>query len=57
MRAYKQQITNSTVYNRSLKQRGRIDFLIDKSIFSKWNYSGKQTRGGKVIYSDVVIGL
>ncbi len=30
---------------------------MDKSIFSKWTYSGKQSQGGKVIYSDVVIEL
>ena len=57
MRSYKQQITNSKEYNNSLKQRGRLDFWIDKSIFSKWIYSGKQTQGGKVIYSDVVIEM
>jgi len=57
MRAYKQQITNSSVYNNSLKQRGRLDFWMDKSIFSKWIYSGKQTQGGKVVYSDVVIEM
>jgi hypothetical protein len=57
MRAYKQQITNSNIYNNSLKQRGRLDFWIDNSIFSKWTYSGKQTQGGKVIYSDVVIEM
>ena len=57
MRAYKQKITNSSNYNNSLKQRGRLDFWIDKSIFKNWNYSGKQTEAGKVIYSDVAIEL
>ena len=57
MRAYKQKITNSSTYNNSLKQRGRLDFWIDKDIFSKWNYKGKQTKGGKVIYSDVAIEM
>ena len=57
MRSFKQEITNSREYNNSLKQRGRLDFWIDKSIFSKWIYSGKQTQGGKVIYSDVVIEM
>ena len=57
MRAYKQKITNSSTYNNSLKQRGRLDFWIDKSVFSNWTYNGKQTKGGKVIYSDVAIEL
>ena len=57
MRAYKQKITNSSTYNKSLKQRGRLDFWMDKSIFSNWNYKGKQTKGGKVIYSDVAIEI
>ena len=57
MRAYKQKITNSSSYNNSLKQRGRLDFWIDKSIFSNWTYNGKQSKGGKVIYSDVAIEL
>lgn len=34
MRSYKQQITNSQQYTNSLKQRGRLDFWMDKSIFS-----------------------
>tara|TARA_B110000211_G_C13578857_1_gene335340 strand:- start:266 stop:517 length:252 start_codon:yes stop_codon:yes gene_type:complete len=57
MRAYKQQITNSSSYNNSLKQRGRLDFWIDKDIFSNWNCKGKQNKGGKVIYSDVAIEI
>ncbi|MFT6716626.1 MAG: hypothetical protein ACJA0Q_001270, partial [Saprospiraceae bacterium] len=57
MRAYKQKITNSSSYNNSLKQRRRLDFWIDKSIFSNWTYKGKQAKGGKVIYSDVAIEL
>lgn len=57
MRAYKQQITNSSTYNKNLKQRGRIDFWMDKSVFTNWTYKGKQARGGKVIYSDVVIEI
>lgn len=57
MRSYKQQITNSQQYNNSLKQRGRLDFWMDKSIFLKWTYSGIQSQGGKVIYSDAVIEL
>jgi len=57
MRAYKQKITNSSTYNNNLKQRGRLDFWMDKSIFTNWNYKGKQTKGGKVIYSDVAIEM
>jgi len=57
MRAYKQKITNNSSYNNSLKQHGRLDFWIDKSIFSNWTYNGKQAKGGKVIYSDVAIVL
>ena len=57
MRAYKHKITNSSNYNNSLKQCGRLDFWIDKSIFTKWNYNGKHSKGGKVIYSDVAIEL
>ena len=57
MRAYKQKIRNSSSYNNSLKQRGRLDFWIDKEIFSNWNCKGKQTKGGKVIYSDVAIEI
>jgi IS5 family transposase len=41
----------------SLKQRGSLDFWLDSSIFSNWRYSGKQSRGGKVQYSDVAIKL
>ena len=57
MRAYKHKITNSSNYNNNLKQRGRLDFWIDKSIFTNWNYNGKLSKGGKVIYSDVAIEL
>ena len=57
MRAYKLQLTNSKEYNNSLKQRGRLDFWIDKSILTKWRYSGKQTQGGKRIYSDALIEM
>ena len=57
MRAYKQRITNSSSYNNSLKQRGRLDFRVDKTIFSNWSYKGKQSKGGKVVYSDVAIEL
>jgi len=57
MRAYKQMIINSSSYNNSLKQRGRLDFWIDKDIFTNWNYKGKQTKVGKVIYSDVAIEI
>ena len=57
MRAYKLQLTNSKEYNNSLKQRGRLDFWIDKSILTKWRYSGKQTQGGKLIYSDALIEM
>ena len=57
MRAYKLQLTNSNTYNNSLKQRGRLDFWIDKSILTNWRYNGKQTQGGKVIYSDVLIEM
>jgi hypothetical protein len=34
-----------------------LDFWIDKDIFLNWNYSGTQTKGGKVIYSDVAIEI
>ena len=34
-----------------------MDLWIDKSIFSNWTYNGKQPKGGKVIYSYVVIEL
>jgi hypothetical protein len=54
MIAYKQKITNSFLYKNSLKQRGRLDFRIDKSI---WTYSGKQTKAGKILYSNVAIEL
>lgn len=57
MRSYKQQITNSSTYNNKLKQRGRIDFWMDKSVFKNWAYKGKQARGGKVIYSDAAIEI
>jgi len=57
MRAYKLQLTNSKEYNNSLKQRGRVDFWMDKSILIKWRYTGNQTQGGKVIYSDIVIEM
>ena len=57
MRAYKQKITNSNSYNNSLKQRGRLDFWIDKNIFINWTFKGKQSKGGKVVYSDVAIEL
>ena len=57
MRAYKQKITNSSSHNSSLKQRGRLDFWIDKSIFSNWTFNSKQSKGGKVIYSNVAIEL
>jgi hypothetical protein len=57
MRAYKQKITNSGTYNNSLKQRGRLDFWINKSILSNWTYNGKQAKGGKVIYSNVAIEM
>ena len=57
MRAYKQKITNSSSYNNSLKQRGRLDFWVDKNIFSQWTYKGTKNKGGKVIYSDVAIEL
>lgn len=56
-RAYKQRITNSSSYINSLKQRGRLDFWMDKSILSKWHYKGKQNKGGKVVYSNVAIEL
>jgi len=57
MRAYKQKIINSNTYNNSLKKQGRLDFWIDKSIFSNWTYKGKKKRGGKLIYSDLVIEM
>ena len=57
MRAYKQKITNRSTYNNSLKQRGHLDFWIDKSIFTNWTYNGKHSKGVKVIYSDVAIEL
>ena len=57
MRSYKLQLTNSKEYNNSLKQRGRLDFWIDKSILTKWKYKGEQKRGGKIIYSDVLIEM
>ena len=34
-----------------------MDFWIDKAIFKNWIYKGKQTKGGKVIYSDVAIEI
>lgn len=57
MRSYKLQITNSSFYNKSLKQRGRIDMWLEDSIFSNWYYSDIQSRGGKILYSDVAIEL
>ncbi len=57
MRSYKLQLTNSKEYNNSLKQRGRLDFWIDKSILKQWKYRGQRKRGGKVIYSDVLIEM
>jgi len=54
MRAYKQKIRNSSTYYNSLKQRGRLNFWIDKDIFSNWKY---KVKGGKVIYSDVAIEI
>ena len=57
MRSYKQKITNSSNYNNSLKQRERLDFWIDKSTFTNWNYDGKHSKDGKIIYSDVAIEL
>jgi hypothetical protein len=57
MRAYKQKITNCSTYNNSLKQRERLDFWMDKDIFLNWDYKGQQTKGGKVIYSDVAIEI
>ena len=57
MRAYKQRITKSSTYKNNLKQPVRLDFWIDKSIFTNWTYNGKQSKGGKVIYSDLAIEM
>ncbi len=57
MRSYKLQLINSSSYNKSLIQRGRIDFWFDKSIFINWYYRGTRLRGGKQVYSAAVIEL
>lgn len=57
MRGYIDRLINSNSYNRSLKQRGRIDFWLDESIYSNWYYTSDHTPGGKTIYSNAVIEL
>mgnify|MGYP000623554331 CR=1 FL=1 len=57
MRGYKLQLINSSSYNKSLIRRGRIDFWMDKTIFTNWYYNGSRLRGGKQLYNDAVIEL
>lgn len=53
----KYKITNWSSYNESLKQRGSITIWFNEDIKNAWIYSGKQARGGKVIYSDTAIQI
>ena len=44
-------------YNQKLKKIARIDFFISEEAIKNWYYSGKQRRGGKLIYSSHVIEI
>ena len=57
MRGYKDKWANSNFYNNSLKNRGRINVWLDRSIFSNWYYSSKHLPGGKIVYSEAVIEM
>ncbi len=57
MRGYEDKLINSNFYNKSLKERGRLDIWLDCSIFSNWDYAAKQSRGGKILYPDELIEM
>jgi len=48
---------NWSQYNQKLKKIARIDFFISEEAIKNWYYSGKQRRGGKLIYSSHVIEI
>lgn len=48
---------NWSEYNRKLKSCARLELYIREDIYKNWHYSGKRSRGGKLIYADGVIEM
>jgi hypothetical protein len=51
----KYKVRNWSEYNEGLKQRGALTLWISEEALKEWRYSGKQQRGGQVVYSDLAI--
>lgn len=51
----KYKIRNWSQYNQGLKQRGSINIWISEEVLGHWRYEGRQTRGGRRLYSDLAI--
>ncbi len=53
----KYKVTNWSIYNNGLKQRGSINLWVSSSISEQWQWDGKSKRGGQYQYSNVAIEL
>lgn len=51
----KYRVRNWHQYNEGLGQRGSLTIWISEEVLEQWRFSGKQQRGGQVLYSDLAI--
>ena len=52
----KYKVTNWSEYNKSLRNRGRIDFMITENLVKDWyEENNDKSRGGQIVYSDNAI--
>lgn len=57
MRKDKYKVTNWSIYNKGLKERGSISLWICSNLSSQWKWEGELRRGGQYQYSNVAIEL
>lgn len=53
----KYKVTNWSLYNEGLKQRGSINLWVCSNLSEQWSWEGQSKRGGQYQYSDVAIEL
>ncbi len=48
-------VTNWSLYNESLRQRGDVTVWLSPEVETEWRAERRNTRGGQPVYSDLVI--
>jgi hypothetical protein len=48
-------VTNWSIYNESLRERGSVTFWLSPEVEADWRAERRKTRGGQSVYSDLAI--